>query len=406
MSRWPKLESATHEVQMTQNERRFTAFPLHFPDLSWEQERSNTTTDKGHKLTDCDGTTLRTYEGKILIPSKLKRDVLNWYHFFLRHPGISTMEKVIRQHFYWKGLSNDVVRYVKRCDICMTAKNTPGWWGSLAMKSITKDDATPWRTVCVDFIGPISLPKVKWKHNKEQVIIKAMTMLDPATGLFEAKLVRNITSANAAAILDMLWLARYPRPMRCVHDQGPEFTGAAFQNLLSNFAILPAPAGTRNPRSNGHLERAHATFHVGMRSYDWPDVIEDESEIEEVMTEVIFAMRSRVHTTNGYSPSQMAFGRDMILPIAAEVQWNQVQERKKSQTQRDNESENQKRFNYNFKVGDSVYLLNDNQRGAKYEKRKFGPFTISEVRNCTLVIIRSRGVKETVNIRRVIPFQE
>ena len=72
MSRWPKLESATHEVQMTQNERRFTAFPLHFPDLLWEQEKSTTTTDKGHKLTDCDGTTLRTYEGNILIPSKLK----------------------------------------------------------------------------------------------------------------------------------------------------------------------------------------------------------------------------------------------------------------------------------------------------------------------------------------------
>ena len=35
--------------------------------------------------------------------------------------------------------------------------------------------------------------------------------------------------------VDMTWFCRYPRPERCVHDNGTEFTGDGFQELLDSY---------------------------------------------------------------------------------------------------------------------------------------------------------------------------
>jgi hypothetical protein len=48
------------------------------------------------------------FKKKIVIPQKLQKRVVTWYHLHLCHPGITRTEATIKQHFYWKNLRKDV----------------------------------------------------------------------------------------------------------------------------------------------------------------------------------------------------------------------------------------------------------------------------------------------------------
>ena len=52
-----------------------------------------------------------------------------------------------------------------------------------------------------------------------------MTIIDPATNLVEIAplLSSSPTAKEAAESVEDTWLARYPRPLKCNTDNGPEF---------------------------------------------------------------------------------------------------------------------------------------------------------------------------------------
>jgi hypothetical protein len=63
-------------------------------------------------------------------------------------------------------------------------------------------------------------------------------MCDPATGWFEIAEIRNKTAEGTAKILDQPWFCRYPRPKRCIGDNGNEFLGKEFQELYSHMELI------------------------------------------------------------------------------------------------------------------------------------------------------------------------
>ena len=60
---------------------------------------------------------LVTYEGKIVIPHKLQKYVMKWYHTYLLHPGLDKMEAVIHKHLYWPGIRKAFQKEVTNCDV-------------------------------------------------------------------------------------------------------------------------------------------------------------------------------------------------------------------------------------------------------------------------------------------------
>ena len=53
------------------------------------------------------------------------------------------------------------------------------------------------------------------------------------------------------------WLSRYPRPQYVIYDQGGEFTGLHFQNMLIRHGIHKHPITAKNPQANAVCERMH-----------------------------------------------------------------------------------------------------------------------------------------------------
>ena len=80
-------------------------------------------------------------------------------------------------------------------------------------------ETNPWDTLCVDLIGPYTIPRTVKTPLKQC----CLTMIDPATGWFEMAQIPNKTAAEIADITEKTWFARYPLPQRIVFDRGTEF---------------------------------------------------------------------------------------------------------------------------------------------------------------------------------------
>ena len=61
----------------------------------------------------------------------------------------------------------------------------------------------------------------------------------------------------------------------------------------------------------------------------------------------------------GYSPGQLIFGRDMILPIKYTVDWELICQQNKTQINKDNIRENRKRVDHDYKVIEKVMISNN-----------------------------------------------
>eukprot|EP00957_Ditylum_brightwellii_P134508 10254432-Ditylum_brightwellii.AAC.1 len=66
-------------------------------------------------------------------------------------------------------------------------------------------------------------------------------------------------AAHVVQQFENVWLARYPRPGKCIHDNGGEFIGAAFQEMLQRMGVEDAPTTSRNPQANSVCKRLHQT---------------------------------------------------------------------------------------------------------------------------------------------------
>ena len=93
----------------------------------------------------------------------------------------------------------------------------------------------------------------------------------------------------------------------------------------------------------------------------------------------------------------------MVIPATYLANWHYITNRRRKNVLYNNARENKSRIDYDYKVGDFVFLLTkDIQR--KLAAIKTGPFRIVIVHtNATVTIQRSRNVVERVNIRRLFP---
>ena len=63
------------------------------------------------------------YENRVLIPKKLRKMVFKQFHE--GHPGIVAMKSLVRGLIWYPKIDNDVIKYVKTCQICQISQAKP-----------------------------------------------------------------------------------------------------------------------------------------------------------------------------------------------------------------------------------------------------------------------------------------
>ena len=354
---------------------------------------------------------LITRNGKIVVPTSMQKRMVDWYHDVLMHPGETRMELTIGQHFYWSKMRTTIQGLCRRCRTCRLTKKTTVKYGKLPPK---KPDVLPWDNVCVDLIGPYKFGQEhigqgkKRKPNKDFVALHALTMIDPATGWFEIADVAGKQAVEIANAFEITWLSRYPLPTKVTMDRGSEFLKDFSDMLRDDYGIVHKPITSRNPQANSMIERAHKTIHQMIDARQ----IKDKRDLPEgnwdgMLSAVRFAMRSTVHTTTQATPTQLVFGRDAILNIGFEANWQYIKSRKQHVILKNNARENKTRRHHEYKVGDQVMLLASKTR--KHGSDQYlGPYTVDAVYdNGTVKLKRDTlhggVVYQTWNIRNITP---
>ena len=346
---------------------------------------------------------LVTKDDKIVVPKTLQKPITDWYHTMLLHPGETRMELTIGQHYYWKNMRTTIKHACGKCPVCQLTKPKTIKYGKLPEKSA---DVIPWKTLCVDLIGPYTIGT-----GKNAATLHCLTMIDPATGWFEIVEIADKSAFEVASALELTWLQRYPWPTEVVMDRGREFMGEVKRMLPEDYGITRRPITTRNPQANAMVERAHQTIHNMIRSQqirDKRDLVNDSWE--GILSAVGFAMRATVHSTNRASPSQLVFGRDAMLNVNFEANWQYIKERKQHLIKQNNQRENRTRVPHEYKVGDKVLVKQDPNRKHGDDRYK-GPYEITNVYdNGTVKLLQgtSRGgvVSQTWNIRQLTPYKD
>lgn len=406
LSRYPRKESKLHdevpikEILATTERLPADVLPVNLRVLAQYQQRDQrmqTLTESHPDLSRKvfrGGEQLICHKDKIYVPEILRRHVVNWYHEYLMHPGESRTEETIAQHLYWPNIRKTVQSVIRSCDACQKAKTRNVKYGHLPEKSA---ELQPWQHLCVDTIGPYRIRR----KGKKELIFKALTMIDPATGWFEMREVKNKQADTMAVELEHAWLTRYPWPEFITYDAGPEFK-AEFKTLIEKeYGIKAKPSSKRNPQSNAVLERVHGTIGNMIRTSGFDEVDEDDP-FAGLVSAICFGIRSTYHTTLKATPGQVVFGRDMIYPIQHEVDWHRISKQKQSLIAKNNTNENKKRIDYDYAVGDRVLKLIADPN--KMEPKREGPCVITRVHANGTVTLQYGVTTERLNIRQIVPY--
>ena len=254
----------------------------------------------------------------------------------------------------------------------------------------------------MDLIGPYTVER----KGKKPLQLQAVTMIDPATGWFEIIEYPDKRSITIANLVEQAWLSRYPWPTLITYDQGSEFIGHQFKNMMEDdYGVKTKPITVRNPQANAIVERIHQVLGNLIRTFDNEERTIDRSDPwTGVLSATAFAIRSTYHTTLQATPGQLVYGRDMIFNIKHEANWKAIVDRKQRKINKNNKYENARRIAHDYKVGDKVLL--ERHQARKMERPYDGPYVITNVYTNGTVTIKKGAVYQRHNIRRIQPYHE
>jgi hypothetical protein len=149
-------------------------------------------------------------------------------------------------------------------------------------------------------------------------------MIDPSTGWFAVKDVKDKSAKESMSTFDDIWLSRYPRHEYIGFDNGGEYKNI-FEELVNYDGIKKKNSAPFNPQSNGIIERVHLTLNDSLRTAEIDCREMDEKDHwGPFLASAAYAIRSIFHTTLKATPGQFVFGRDMVLAIKFMADWGQL----------------------------------------------------------------------------------
>ena len=216
------------------------------------------------------------------------------------------------------------------------------------------------------------------------------------------------TASKAADAVERGWLFRYPRPVKMIHDQGPEYNGFQFADLLTRWGIENVPTSVRNPQANAICEWMHQVVGNVLRtllhSYPPQNLPNANATLDYALATASYALRSSCHRTMGLSPGAVVFHRDMLIDVPFIADLLLLRNKRQALIDYNLRRENNRRRTFDYQVGQQVLELVPNPHKLGFRTR--GPFSIVQVHaNGTLTIRRSPVLMDRVNIRRLRPLR-
>ena len=246
--------------------------------------------------------TKKTYH-QIVVPTSFRHQIMSLAHNLPTsgHLGRKRTLFNIKKSFYWPKLYRDVIQFVSSCHTCQIIGKPNEVIPKARLKPI-KVNHDNFNYLVIDIVGP--LPKCK---SGNQYLLTVMC----ATSRFpEAIPLRNIRAKTIIkALVKFFSFVGFPQVIQS--DNGSNFRSKTFQDFLKNLNITQKFSSITHPESQGCIERFHQTLKSVMKKY----CCERDNEWDLAMPLLLFAIRSGIQESLGYSPFQVVFGHEVKGPL-------------------------------------------------------------------------------------------
>ena len=294
----PIMTAKEEDKHPTKEEVSGESFKTHKLAQIWEQ------------LLLCNGVLMRNYYDErrnasfkqIVVPRSLRQEILEELHAGSTggHLGEEKTLERLKQRFYWPGHFHDVQDWCKTCGVCATRKMAvPKPRAPLTNISV----GSPMQFVAVDIVGPFP----ENSEGKKYILV----VVDQFTKWSEAYAIHNQEAVTVAEVLTREWFFRYSPPETLHSDQGRQFESRLIYEICHILGIKKTRTSPYHPQGDGSAERFNRTLlnmlAIAARNnpLNW----------ENYVRPLCMAYNTSVHSSTGFTPFYLMFGREARLPL-------------------------------------------------------------------------------------------
>ena len=251
------------------------------------------------KLMDGVLTRVTAQQSQLVLPQKYHAIVYKELHEKMAHLGADRVLELARQRFYWPRMARDINNYVRKRCRCIADKrpNIPE-----RAKLSPIESSYPFEVVAIDFIHLDPC-----KGGFEYVLV----VTDLFTKFVQMYATRKKSTKAAATKIFNEFILSYGFPKRIMHDKGPEWNSHLFEDLHKLTGIEASNTTPYHPMSNGQCERMNRSLISMLKSLS----TKEKKDWRSALPKLSFAYNSTHHSSTGFTPFYMMFGRESRLPI-------------------------------------------------------------------------------------------
>lgn len=230
-----------------------------------------------------------------------KASLVRQVHEELGHFGVRRTHSMLRSQYWWTGMYQQVATYVSRCEVCDRFRSSFNTLSPQLRPLPIMGLGYRWS---LDFAGPLVVTPRGAKY--------VLVMVEHFSKWIElVALPQNSSELAAMAFLDRV-LARFGAPAEVLTDQGREFLGS-FEALCTKALIDHRTTSRDHPEADGLAERVVQTVKRGLRKYGL--LHGNHRDWDLMLPWIAMGYRfSRQASLASYSPYQLLYGREPILP--------------------------------------------------------------------------------------------
>jgi transposase InsO family protein len=325
----------------------------------------------------------------------------------------------VKEHYFWSGLTDDVKRWYRGCEVCGARKPKPSRPHHAMQAQVVSE---PLERVAVDILGPLDPPTPRGNRY-------VLVVVDYLTKWAEAYAMKTQTAEECANHFVREFVCRFGMPRQLHSDQGRQFESDLWQQMCAMLNIHKTRTTPGHPQSDGQTERMNRTLLDVLAKLTRDKQTDWDLHLDMAMA----AYRGSVHKTTEFTPARLMLGREMNTPTTllvppppgaeAKVPWAEtlhkrfrdthelVVETTKARQGKVKMYADRRHKGYQFQAGDSAWFYNPRARPGFTHKLDANRWVLCEVirklTDCLYVILPdgSRNTK-VVNVDRLAPYYD